>query len=264
MKFKSCFFAFTILIFTLITSCGKKTVINSENSTQLKLSDAAETAFYDEPVSHPITGKKIAVLLGYGFNSPETAKEYSDFLEEKFSLEKNNGMLLVMNYPEDFKRTGRSFATEFFNIITNDELDLCGIITLGAPEFTHLALARNQDKWDEEVPYPVISLFPQDDILGIEATNDIVLDKGQSIEIEDELSDSSDSGEKSNTSPFSEDDSTKQILASVINYVSMAEGPLSELNELQAHLSKILKNAKFHNYTDPETGLKSINHFVLD
>ena len=133
---------------------------------------------------------------------------------------------------------------------------MCGIVIVGAPENTHIALARNQDNWNQEVPYPVIALFPQDEVLGLEATCDIVLDKGQTTSL---------TGEMASTEVESQlIEETPEVLVETINYIQSLNYSLEKNSSIQVHLMQMLKNKNIHHYIDPESGLQSINHFILN
>ena len=249
---KRCFIFLSLIAISLcLTSCKKKhQYVNSDGAIQLTITDSELSLadFAAKPVNHAFSNKKIIVLLGYSFNTPEVKEKILKILEDKYGLVDCGAMLLPLCFPDDFKRGGHSYATEFYNIISDPLLDLAGIILIGAPEYTHLALARNQDDWNQNVPYPVIALFPQDDALGIESTCDFILDKTQTAEEE----------------VFTPTDEYFDLLLHVIDYVSMGDFEVTDFSEVLVHVSSLLKDKKFHNFTDSETGLKSINHFVLN
>jgi hypothetical protein len=50
----------------------------------------------------------------------------------------------------------------------------------------------------------------------------------------------------------------------VIDYISCCDFEINNYSDPLIHVSALLKDKKFHNFTDSETGLKSINHFVLN
>ena len=240
-----------IALSLLFLSCKKKNnYVNSDGAFQLSISDSdislSELAV--KPVNHAFSNKKVLVLLGYSFNTDEIKEKILSRLEDKFGFSDCGAMLFPLCFPDDFKRGGHSYATELYNHISDPLLDLGGIVLIGAPEYTHLALARNQDDWNQTVPYPVIALFPQDDTLGIESTCDFILDKTQTAE--DEV--------------FTPTDEYFDLILRVVDYISMGDFEAIDYSEPLIHVSALLKEKKFHNFTDSETGLKSINHFVLN
>lgn len=202
------------------------------------------------------TNKKILVFFGYNFNSPEITDRLLSVLEEHYGLAEDGGLILPVFYPDNFKHL-RSFYSELANIIQDDNYDFSGIITLGAPENTYIALARNQDFWEQNVPYPVFALFPQDNVLGLEATCDIVLDKAQNAQLNGDIV-----SEEAEVSVIKE---APEILIRAIDYMLFLDSSLLKNKNLSTHLKQILGDSiPFHHYLDSETGLQSINHFVLN
>lgn len=242
---------------SLFTGCKKNaSTLDSENSISIDLSLGNKNDLITSPQTWHITNKRILVLFGYDFNTPEIVDEYKNLLAHNFGLSDDGGLIYPVVYPGDFKHGVKGYVNDLLTTLQNDEYEFCGVVLLGAPERTHSALAKNQDKWDLSVPYPVIALFPQDEVLGIEATCDIVLDKGQSAEITGGLV------AEETTSLFIED--APEILVNTINYMLTLQGPLTNNSNLQQHLVQMIKKQNIHHYQDPETGLQSINHFVLN
>ena len=203
-----------------------------------------------------LTNKRVAVLFGYDFNNEDVKADLLAVLQENFGLAEEGGLIYPITNPEDFKHGVRGYASDFAAILQSDELDLAGVVLLGAPENTHVALARNQDKWNQEVPYPVVALFPQDDVLGIESTCDIVVDKGQTAGLTGEIAPEESDGQIHQNAP--------EIIVETIKYIQLLDGAPSRSKELQKHMEQMLAGFQFHHYTDPESGLLSINHFVLN
>ncbi|MCR5252982.1 MAG: hypothetical protein K6C98_04615 [Treponema sp.] len=250
----------SILISTLIiglTSCAKKTDTAAQNSLQVQISDSSISEIQEFPHSHTFTNKKILVLFGYDFNSEAFENEMLGILSKNYGLYEDGGIIYPLRFPEDFKRGGRSYATELYNILSDPEIEFGGILLLGAPEHSHLALARNQDLWNQNVPFPVISVFPQDDNLGIESTCDFIIDKTQNTDISDELN-------SEEVAAPTVTDETKKIIFNIIEHTILCDFSFQDFPDISYHMAKVIKDAKYHNYTDPETGLKSVNHFVLD
>lgn len=258
-----------LLALLIFTSCGKKDpALTSENSLTIQLSDSGNSEITDYPQTHSFTNKKILVLFGYDFNSEAFTQKVIENLDSHYGLCTENdtaedgGIIFALRFPQDFKRGGRSYATELYGILSNPEYDFGGILLLGAPEYTHLALARNQDDWNQEVPYPVIALFPQDDGLGIESTCDFIIDKSQSAKLADENISVNLENQQESNDEFAL--SELSLIYSAIEYIKLSDFSLQELNEPKNHVAHLLDGKKFHNYSDPETGLKSINHFVVE
>ena len=242
---------------TLIFSgCKKQQKTFDTNSIDLTLNQAEEPAMQTAPQKWHVTNKRICVLFGYDFNNPEIKENLLNLLKENFGLNEDGGLIYPLTYPDDFKHGSRGYASDFTAILQSDELDLAGVVLLGAPENTHTALARNQDKWNQEVPYPVVALFPQDDVLGIESTCDIVVDKGQTAGLTGEIAPEETDGQIHQNAP--------EIIVETIKYIQLLDGAPSRTQALQKHMEQMLEGYQFHHYTDPESGLQSINHFVLN
>lgn len=253
---KSLFYIMMIAALCSFTGCKKKSSASSDsNSFNLEITNGNKDDLITEAQKWHITNKRICVLFGYDFNSPETVSELTSLLEKNFGLDEDGGLIYPLVYPNSFKHGAKGYANEFLQELQSDEKDFCGVILLGAPDQTHKALAKNQDKWEQNMPYPVFALFPQDDVLGIEATCDVVLDKGQSADITGSLT------HEENAQAIPE---APEVLIDSIKYMLALNGPLAADTTVQNHVSQMYKNQKIHHYADPETGLQSINHFVLN
>lgn len=238
------------------SGCKKNQKEYDANSIDLTLKQAEEAPMQAAPQKWHLTNKRVCVLFGYDFNNPEVKEPLLALLRENFGLAEDGGLIFPVCYPEDFKHGVRGYATDFAAILQEEDLDLSGIVLLGAPENTHTALAKNQDKWEQNVPYPVVALFPQDDVLGIESTCDIVVDKGQTAGITGEIAPEETDGQIHPNAP--------EIIVETIKYIQLLDGAPSRTKDLQKHMAQMLEGFQFHHYTDPESGLQSINHFVLN
>lgn len=254
---------FGLLIFSLILSGCKKQqnkkaydADSIELTTDISDETKALSDLMNTTQKWHLTNKRVAVLFGYDFNNEDVKADLLAVLQENFGLAEEGGLIYPITYPEDFKHGVRGYASDFAAILQSDELDLAGVVLLGAPENTHVALARNQDKWNQEVPYPVVALFPQDDVLGIESTCDIVVDKGQTAGLTGEIAPEESDGQIHQNAP--------EIIVETIKYIQLLDGAPSRSKELQKHMEQMLAGFQFHHYTDPESGLLSINHFVLN
>lgn len=248
---------FIIFSIFLILGCSKKSEINLQNAQQIELFDVAEDKLPENYTqTWHVTNKRLLVLFGYNFNTPEIYEPIVKSLEKQFGLDKNGGLILPLFYPDSFKHSPRSFFTQIANILADDAYDFCGVITLGAPENTHIAFSRNQDLWNENVPYPVIALFPQDDVLGLESSCDFVLDKTQTVNLNSDFIVDEEENVTISEAP--------EVLENTIYYILDIDFSFPRTSDLRLHVANILKNRKFNYYKDSETGLQSINHFVLN
>ena len=245
-----------LLLAAAFTGCKKKQKTYDTDSIELTLNKTETPLVQTEPQKWHITNKRVCVLFGYDFNNPEIKEKLLLLLKENFGLDEDGGLIYPLSYPDDFKHGVRGYASDFAAILLEENLDLAGIVLLGAPENTHTALAKNQDKWEQKVPYPVVALFPQDDVLGIESTCDIVVDKGQTAGLTGEVAPEESDGQIHANAP--------EIIIETIKYIQLLDGAPERNVELQKHMAQMLADFQFHHYTDPESGLQSINHFVLN
>lgn len=248
-------------------SCGNKKQNEEENSNTEDTVNAEPQRPHWEN-----TAEKICVVFGYGYNSEEFVKAEVEHLEDFFGLSdgtENSGLIIPYVYPDDFMvgNTGRiSKLTQLL-----EDVKLAGVITVGAPEYTSNTLnqlkltmdIKDPAKKDEEEdtsskvkPYPIYTLFPQDDILAIEATSDFVLDNAvkQSDKVEDIQADS----DQVRVTGI------EDIIDNAVDYMLLTKEPLKSDSALMGHVTKIIgKKHSITRYIDPETGLSSINHFII-
>lgn len=246
---------FGISLLTL-AGCNKKANHKADKSAaDIEFSDGIVDDFSDSPQRWHITNKRLLVLFGYDFNTPQVYEPILASLQRRFGLDADGGLILPLVYPNDFRHGARGYSGDLLAVLQDPSYDFCGALLIGAPENTHLAIARNQDEW-QETPYPVIALFPQDDVLGLEATCDIVLDKGFTAGL---VGDTVEDETVAQAFPEAE-----EIILQSIDYMLALSGPLEKNGILQNHVLQMYKDRKIHHYTDPETGLQAINHFVLN
>lgn len=238
----------------LVTGCSKKNTITiDENTIHLESKPSENLNLLDSPYQKwHITNKRIFVLFGYGFNDEESVEKYKSVLAENFGLDEDGGLVYPVVFPIDFKHNGRFYASDLTSLINDDSKELCGMILLGAPDNTHTALARVQDFWNMKVPYPVVALFSQDEILGMESTCDVVVDLAKSTEFGSE----EDQVQEITEGP--------EIVKEAVAYLALMDSPMNKDRTLTKHVAQMFPDRKILHYIDPETGLQSINHFVLN
>ncbi len=201
------------------------------------------------------SNKKILIVFGYDFNQKEEVEIYTSLLSEKYCMYENTDIIDSLIFPDDFKHGAKSYSSDLYNYIIECEYQIGALIILGAPENTHIALGRLQDHLDMNVPFPVIALFPQDDTLGLESTCNLVIDKSQKVAI------SGDDMEEETESQFIEE--AKPVLISTIDYILTTDGKILNDIDMYTHAERILKKIKFNRYTDPETNIQSVNHYMI-
>lgn len=254
MKHTSKIIFFTIFALTALyfSSCNKNHNSDKyfQSNMELNVQESDELYQNQNTFLHPdsYSGKTVVVLFGYGYNEEKFYNSSLELLNEKFGLKENGGLIYPILYPEDL----HSRISSLYGTIS--DFDLSGIILLGAPERTHSVIARLQDSWNSEEPYSVFSFFPQDDILGQEATSSFVL------EYETSTMEESINSEIAQTL----DEDFKHILVNAINYLTELNSSITQDKNLIYHVQNIVGDKKIHHYIDSETGLSSKNHFIIE
>ncbi len=254
---KSIYFIIIISVF-LLAGCKKaKAPVVEADSIQLNVQPSNnEEILGTETQTWHVTNKRVCVIFGYDFNSEEAVEKFTELLGARYGLESEGGLIYTIVYPESFKHGAKGYASELASMLTGTDKDLAGIIILGAPENTHTAFAKLQDFWEMGVPFPIYALFPQDDVLGLEATCDFVLDKEQMTDLTGDVAPEETVSQIILEAP--------EVLTDCIDYMLEMEGPFVKDSSLPKHITQMLKNKKIHHYVDPESGIQSINHFVLN
>ncbi len=255
MKLKTVKIMSSVILSTLAlstTGCQKQKQVTFEipaDGIELNITEFDTSKETDKPLWKNEDHKTIGILFGYGFNEEKDYAPIKEELSKRFGLEEEGGLLWTVTYPDDFKY-GR--IMNMYDMI-NEKNNLSGIILLGAPERTHYMLASLQDYWNNSIPYPIFSFFPQDDILGEESTCDFVLEYERDI--------SEEAGNAENAKAFDFD--VTELLSSAIQYMDKLDTSISYDKELSLHVQNITGNKSIYRYTDSESGLPSINHFIL-
>jgi hypothetical protein len=194
--------------------------------------------------------KRIAVIFGYGYNEDAFVSGALAYLKSLFACPADAKIILPLVFPGDWNAVRISSLGDKL-----EGLDLAGIVTLGSPERTHSALAAFQERTGGG--YPVISLFPQDEILGTEALSDLVID----FEIEEGGIEAEKNSEKKLMELLKD---TPVLLGRVIYYVSLLPAPPPKDGNLYTHAIQMAGQGwKVLPYIDAETGMHPVNHFVI-
>ena len=112
------------ILFTQFSSCKKVNEQQMDSDYfELTANDSDIGKIISKPEKCKITNKKILVLFGYNFNSPETVQNLTDLLEKNFGLESNGGLICTLTYPNDFKHNSNNIVSSlhacfycFYNI----------------------------------------------------------------------------------------------------------------------------------------------------
>ncbi len=235
MTTKTTVLVFSMLFVSLFLSCTQKEIQKKTTTTSVKA-----TSNQDTPLL-----KKVAVLYGYGYNSPEFVEDSKEYLKKVFDIKDDNKIIKPIIYPDDFmvgKRIRISKLADFL-----EDPDICGLILLGAPEDIHRPIATMQDKgWDKPVfSIVVTSDFEEDNALGIEYVSSLIVEQS----------------DVHKTIPAQE---IFDIQAAILN-CSSSDVKFKKENELKAQVEQLLgSNWKVSYYTDIDTGIRSLNHFFIE
>ncbi len=236
----------------LFASCRKEKSyelpVNSDNTIQIEVHDSPEPGTSTlEPRWYKEDGV-VCVVFAYGFNSKSFYDTTVKRLAKEYGLDSDGGIIHPMLYPDDFKGKISNLRSAV------NELNLRGLLIIGAPEGTHYALAALKQDWEEQVPYPVFSFFPQDNILGQEASCDFVLELERTAE------------EEASATEISIDmnHDVEGLIVRGIKYMTELTQPLASDTNLHQHVQNIVGSRKVLRYIDRESGIQSINHFVME
>jgi hypothetical protein len=260
MKHTITFTALSLLLIFSFCSCSKKTTAQKTEIKTTAKKQTSSKAVSKGNVEKRISlwnaeNKKIYIVFGYGFNDEKTLEAINTSLSEKYGLNDDNEIIKTYVFPGDFKHGIKSYSSDLYSYLSEPESTIGGLIILGAPENTHIALGRLQDHYDMEVPFPVVALFPQDDPLGLESTCDIVIDISQKAEITGE--------ELEEETAMEIIDEARPILFNTIDFILSKDGVLEKDMNKMVLAENLLKKIKFSRYMDPETNIHSINHFII-
>ncbi len=209
-----------------------------------------------EPVveSWQKTDNRIAIVFGYGYTDSPFYENTVTQLETNFGLDKDDGLILPLAFPRDFSSQGLSGRISSLPDMLAGK-NIKALILLGAPEGAHRALAVIQDRAavDTAYSYPVFSLFSQDDILGTEAGSHVVIDFAPFGGVQG-------MGEEAGLQHL---ELIPEILVAIIKKASDLPQSASSA-QIQKYLKSMLdKSWSIDLSIDPETALRSRNHFLI-
>jgi len=246
------FVFYTMTLYALLCaefySCTKKYPHTAENTCYSERADVESAV----QLWHPST-ERICILFGYGYNDADFTAKMTAELEARYGSSADGGLILPLVFPDDFKKGGRTYASELVSMLDGE--NICGIILLGAPDGTHKAVARLQDSFGGTLPYPVFSFFSQDDVLAMEDSADILIDKAQKAELDGVV-------ETGTELTFAKE--VPELLKNAADVIASSDAPFEKNAGLLALAERLAGGAKISRYTDTETGLVSVNHFVME
>ncbi len=242
--------AFCVFAFFLFGCTEKKRSSSSWDDgdlLQLSVKESNPEENSEMPFMHrePNDGL-ICVMFGYGFNTEDFYTNTISRLKEKYGLEEDGGLIVPIIYPDDLK----SRISNLYDVVS--ERNIKGLILLGAPEMTHKTLMKLRNDWNGHPPYAIFSFMPQDDILGQESCCDFVLEYERKTNIEVE----------SENVVIGED--ADDIVLRAVRYMAALPSALPLDLDLHSHVQSIVGEKKVRRYTDTESGIQVINHFIIE
>ncbi len=238
----------------VLAGCSKKQAADISDINPEQQSPIAEEEIVELPKWIPGEYPRIGIFFGYGYQTAEEQAPILAELSEEFGLYENKGLIVPFEFPEVYytnKKVSSSFILDYL-----DGYDLLALILVGSPDKIHYSLA---DLQDEEVTYPIFSIFPQDDVVGTEAGSFLVLDweASASEEGDEGLENAGFTGNLCN------------ILIPLIHTIKsdarngFHENAAAFSEVLATEIAEHLPDLNIKHYVDPETGIKAFNHFVL-
>ena len=211
--------------------------------------------------AHHAGGRNVVLFLGHDFADAEKKRNLTDYLDRTCGLFQNGGLISVLSYPEDVTVAGKIRLSSLLSKLTelHERGELSAFITIGAPQGIHSVLASLQDGGTE---IPVFSIFPQDDVLGTEAGSDLVIDY-RPAPVKKEADVAHDSAEDADLE-YKGDFGTVllPLIRVILNWSEMKESPMLVPSLRREFFKQTGCNLVI--YTDPVTGLRSENHYVLE
>ena len=246
----------------LVAACAGKAAVSTSSGEALSPSGAGGTdASKQFPPRHRVADHQVIVMLG-----PEYANRPAvlDAMTSEYGLAGAGGMTVKLLYPESFKVSGITRISVLAERAAESGMTI--IVTVGAPENTVTVLNKIHAV---NPAIKIVNLFPLDDALSVEAVSDIVADYPAPKEI---LSDEN--------APASAVAAAGSVSDASIGLLILAsalaeEGPAVDAPEVRLAASlemarSFMKMKKsdipwnIARWIDPDTGLKSRNHLLLE
>lgn len=269
------------------TEAAEETASAEQNEQQARLGRAWAN----------LEGKKVAVVLGHGFNDEESVRTLAARLDGEFgvsgphsprraetsaaetsaaelptadnsasadSAEDDSAHVLLLVFPDDFMKGGRPRVSRLPALL--EDVPLAGILTLGAPDGTHSEIARLQDKEESGIlPYPVAALFPQDDVLAAEAMANFVIDHDNGATVPGGKPGAEPQGDSGQVSLGSiAGFSVENAVVRTVQAMAEAGGPIPPDRKLAETVREILGGRTARAWLDSGTKIQSINHFTFE
>ncbi len=260
-----CFAVKVFILILLLFGCAKIDTNNDEKSVDRNIAAATDSLLPNLETYSNEKDDYVVVLLGYGYNEGSNKDLLLSQLSDRYGFAENGGIIIPFVYPDDFI----SFGYERISLLpdniedvlleispSNDFSKISAIVTLGAPDATHFALARIQDL-DKDIQ--IFSVFSQDDILGTEAGSTLTIDYSINQAVQQEGYETL--GEIDLSYPGNTFDVISPLINAGLDWEKVNKTGLI-IPALRSEYAK-KTDCSFLVYIDPQTGLRAENHFVL-
>lgn len=261
------------LCFLSFVSCEKK--VSEEvvvQEPEVNVEPYISSNIKDIPLWIPGNYPKIAIAFGHGYEDETVRNQVVAVLESQFGLAENGGLIIPLAFPEVYFNNKKVSADWLRKAIQNQ--DVFAIITVSAPEKTHYSLA---DLQDNGVSAKVYSVFSQDNELGTESGSEFVLNykslgarlDSSDVYVLDENKDISTSVTRNYEEEGMFQGDITEILIPIISRIkavnnqAIPETPVSFAAYLEEAYEENFPDSTLTPYVDAQTGIKSLNHYVL-
>lgn len=260
------------MLMLLCFSCKEEKSDTQTEITEIDIKPNISTEDSQLPLWIPGEYSKVVIVFGHGYETPELQQPVLKELEKNFGLAENKGLLLTRTFPETYFNNKKVSADWLRKSLVGE--DVFAIITIGAPEKTHFTLADLQDSGFSGKVY---SIFPQDNILGTESGSEFVLNyKSLGVKLDESPVYVIDTNKEISTNiskNYEEEgmftgDITKVLIPIIkriksVNKKAIPETPGSFVSYLQEAFKAYFPDFTLTPYVDAQTGIKSLNHYVL-
>ena len=260
------------MVMLLCFSCKEEKL---DKQTEITVTEIKPTVTIDDsrlPLWIPGEYSKVVIVFGHGYETQELQEPILKELEKNFGLAENQGLILTRTFPATYFNNKKVSADWLRKSLVGE--DVFAIITIGAPEKTHFTLADLQDSGFSGKVY---SIFPQDNILGTESGSEFVLNyKSLGVKLDESPVYVIDTNKEISTNVsknYEEEgmfsgDITKVLIPIIkriksVNKKAIPETPGSFVSYLQEAYKEFFSDFTLSPYVDAQTGIKSLNHYVL-
>ncbi len=231
---------FVLLAAAFLPSCGASG--GDPAVVKPALASAAASATAKKRPRHALDGRHVAILAGEAYAD----KASFSALEDEYGLVGDGGMLL--------------FADSVKEVV--EDSALTAIIAVGAPERTARALESLRSARPDVA---IVSVFPSDEVLSVEAVSTLVIDVPVASEIL--------AGETGTPMEAISGKDLSFLLLAAALYAELPAGDALPPAKFEAALELARKAArnpvaardwKISQFVDTDSGLKALNHLVID